>query len=80
MFSDVGLENVQSDVKEAPPHLALAMHECNLTIHELVARKANNKAFIDRLESLMPQVAKETRDGCCWAFSRWTVVGQSSND
>ena len=71
-----GLEAVQADVREAPPHLALAMHECNLPIHELVARKSGNAAVLQAVQDLMPQVVAETRQGACWAFTRWTVVGR----
>ncbi|MCJ1457452.1 hypothetical protein MMC28_007820 [Mycoblastus sanguinarius] len=71
-----GLGNVQSDVRDAPPRLALAMHECNLLIHELIARKTQNEGVTRGLTSLMPEVAKETREGSCWAFTRWIVVGR----
>lgn len=79
-FTDSGLGDVQSDVRNAPPYLALAMHECNLLIHELIARKTNNDGVSRELASLMPEIAKETREGSCWAFTRWMIVGRKPQE
>ena len=76
LFIDVGFRDVQSDIRDASPHLALAMHECNLLIHELIARKTQNEDVVQGLTSLMPEIEKETREGSCWAFTRWVVVGR----
>ena len=76
LFTDGGLRDVQSDVRDAAPHLALAMHECNLLIHELIARKTQNESLVQELTSFMPEIAKETREGSCWAFTRRVVIGR----
>jgi len=76
IFAKGGFEEVQSDVKEALPHLALAMHECNLVIHELVVKQTQNESVAKELKRLLPEVAKETREGACWAFTRWVVIGK----
>lgn len=79
LFSTVGqLCDVQADVRDAPGHLAIAMHECNITIHELLSRTSRNKEVATQLERLLTQVAEETRAGACWAFTRWTVIGKKS--
>lgn len=75
-FKEGGLQDVRSDVRDAPMHLALAMHECSLLIHELVVRKTQNPEVAEGLQTLLPQAAKETREGSCWAFTRWTVIGK----
>lgn len=80
LYRAAGLAAVEEDVRDAPSHLALAMHECNLPIHELVARKSKNKAMIEAVQDLMPQVKAETRQGACWAFTRWTVVGWKNSE
>lgn len=80
LYRAAGLAVVQEDVRDAPSHLALAMHECNLPIHELVARKSKNKAVIEAVQDLMPQVEAETRQGATWAFTRWTVVGWKNSE
>ncbi len=67
---------MQVDVRDAPGHLAMAMHECNMTIHQLLCRTTRNKEVSEQLDSLLSQVAQETRKGACWAFTRWTVVGK----
>ena len=76
LYNAAGLEVVEVDVRNAPLYLALAMHECNLTIHELIARQSNNQSMLEAVRDLMPQVVAETRQGACWAFTRWTVVGR----
>ena len=80
LFVDSGLGDVESDVRDAPPHLALAMHECNLLIHELIARKTQNEDMTRVLTGLMPEIAAETREGSCWAFTRWTIVGRKPQE
>ncbi|QKX57692.1 uncharacterized protein TRUGW13939_04810 [Talaromyces rugulosus] len=80
LYRAAGLAAVEEDVRDAPSHLALAMHECNLPIHELVARKSKNKAVIEAVQDLMPQVKAETRQGACWAFTRWIVVGWKNSE
>lgn len=51
LFSTVGkLRDVQADVKNAPGHLAMAMHECNIAIHELLCRTTRNKEVASQLE------------------------------
>lgn len=55
-----------------------AMHECNLTIHNLVARQTQNTDAAKSIANLMPEVERETRDGSCWTFTRWTVIGQKA--
>ncbi|KAI0553288.1 S-adenosyl-L-methionine-dependent methyltransferase [Xylaria curta] len=77
LFSSVGkLCDVHIDVRDAPGYLAMAMHECNITIHELLCRTTRNKEVSHQLETLLTEAAQETREGACWAFTRWTVVGK----
>lgn len=76
LFTNGGLGDVQTDIRDAPPHLAFAMHECNLMIHELIARKTHNDGVVQELTSLMPEILNESREGPCWAFTRWVVVGR----
>ncbi|KAK4233004.1 hypothetical protein C8A03DRAFT_48307 [Achaetomium macrosporum] len=79
LFLAAGLENVQADVRDAPPHLAFSMHEGNLSVHEMIARQTKKKeAVLEELSELMPLVASETHQGACWAFTRRTVVGRKS--
>ncbi|KAL6231681.1 hypothetical protein BDW75DRAFT_233397 [Aspergillus navahoensis] len=78
LFERCGLSDVQADIKDAPPYLALANQECNLVMHELIARKTRSPAVGERLAELMPQAVRETRAGAFWAFTRWTVVGRNA--
>ncbi|KAL4815063.1 hypothetical protein BDW67DRAFT_186113 [Aspergillus spinulosporus] len=78
LFETCGLGDVLTDIRDAPPHLALANHECNLVMHELIARKTRSTAVGQRLAALMPQAMQETRAGAFWAFTRWTVVGRKA--
>jgi hypothetical protein len=70
------LQNVQFVVRDAPMHLALASHECNLTIQEIIAHKTQIEDVAKRLATLKPEAARETREGSMWAFKRWNVIGR----
>ena len=76
LFADGGLEMVQQDVREAPPYLSLAIHECILSIHELLVKKTGNETVAQELKRLVLEAAKETRAGSCWCFTRWIVIGR----
>ncbi|KAI9038105.1 UMTA methyltransferase family protein, partial [Aspergillus affinis] len=39
LFRNQGLQDIEVDVKEAPPHVLVSMHECGLLIPELLIRK-----------------------------------------
>ncbi|KAB8276274.1 hypothetical protein BDV30DRAFT_246578 [Aspergillus minisclerotigenes] len=77
-FEAAGFENVKSEARDAPPHLALAMHECNMLISEILARKAKNEKVMEMVKELLPRIETETREGSCWAFTRWSVSIPSS--
>lgn len=79
LFAEGGLVDVATDIKEAPPYLALALHECGLLATEVLARnKTGNEEAI--LKQALSQAAKETRDGSYLAFTRHTVIGQKKQD
>jgi hypothetical protein len=67
---------VQFDAPDSPLHLALAMHECSFIAHELFARQFKNERVAQTVRSLMLEVARETRAGSCWVFTRYTVIGR----
>lgn len=75
-FDAAGLVGVEADARDCPPHLAMANHECNLMINELLTKQQGNQGVASRVKELMPEVAEETRKGSVWAFTRWTVVGE----
>ncbi|KAB8272196.1 hypothetical protein BDV30DRAFT_227596 [Aspergillus minisclerotigenes] len=75
-FEAAGFENVKSEAKDAPPHLALVLHECNLLITDILPRKMKNEKVKEFVKDIMPRVESETREGSCWAFTRWSVVGR----
>ncbi|KAI0107713.1 S-adenosyl-L-methionine-dependent methyltransferase [Nemania sp. FL0031] len=71
-----GLCNVLVDKRDAHGHLAMAMHECNLMVPELLCRTTSDAEAADRLAHLLAEAAEETRRGAYWALTRWTVVGR----
>ncbi|GKZ45825.1 hypothetical protein AbraIFM66951_008519 [Aspergillus brasiliensis] len=75
-MTTAGYENVKEDARDAPPHLALALHDCNIMIHETFARKFKNPQTAQVLNELIPEVEKETKEGSCLAHTRYTVVGR----
>ncbi|CAJ2511694.1 Uu.00g073190.m01.CDS01 [Anthostomella pinea] len=52
----------------------VAIHECNLMLHYMLARTTASEAHAEELRELMRRIAEETRRGSCWAFRRWNVV------
>ncbi|OTB02438.1 hypothetical protein M426DRAFT_264618 [Hypoxylon sp. CI-4A] len=76
LAESAGLSDINAEKRDAPGYLAFAMHECNLVLHELMARATGNEAFAKGLEQLMPEVTEETRKGASWDFTRWTVVAR----
>ncbi|KAK5996313.1 N-methyltransferase tcpN [Cladobotryum mycophilum] len=77
LFLAAGLE-VESDIKDAPPHTAWSTHQCNLMIHEMMASQTGNQNLAKALMGVMPRAASETRDGAYYAFTRHTVIGRKS--
>ncbi|GFF39398.1 hypothetical protein IFM46972_05873 [Aspergillus udagawae] len=78
LFAQSGFTNVESDVKDAPPHLAVALHECGMLATEVLARNkaGGNEQMVQQLRQTLAEAAKETREGSVLAFTRLTVVGQ----
>ncbi|XDG01416.1 hypothetical protein ABKA04_001031 [Annulohypoxylon sp. FPYF3050] len=76
LFSERGLQDVESDVRDPPPSLALPMHECSMMIPTAIARQTYNTEVAQKLSSLMPKIVEETKEGSCWAFTRYVVVGR----
>lgn len=77
-FAQSGFTNVKSDVRDAPPHLAVALHECGMLATEVLARNkvGGNEQMVQQLRQTLAEAAKETRQGSVLAFTRLTVVGQ----
>lgn len=73
-----GLEAVESDIRNMPPHLELATQECNLLMPDQVMRKARRDKSPQAavLAELLQDVAAEVREGAFWAFTRYTVIGR----
>ncbi|CAJ2505409.1 Uu.00g128030.m01.CDS01 [Anthostomella pinea] len=61
LFSDSGFVDVETDVCDAPSHLAFMLHECSLMIHELIARKTQNERMAKELAHLLPRSVDETK-------------------
>ncbi|KAI0798925.1 S-adenosyl-L-methionine-dependent methyltransferase [Xylaria sp. FL0064] len=80
LFSASGLVAVEHEIREAAPHLAMAMHECNMSLHELIARQTGNNEFLVQVQGLLPEAAREIRNGAYFAWPMWTVVGRKAVD
>ncbi|GLA62842.1 hypothetical protein AtubIFM55763_004955 [Aspergillus tubingensis] len=78
-FQQAKLEEVESDLKDAPPYMAVAKHECNLIVPEMLARTTQNSVLSEKFSRLIPEAVKETQEGAYWAFTRLTVVGRKAS-
>jgi hypothetical protein len=81
LFTQSRFTNVKCDVKEAPPHLGLALHECGMLATETLARNkaGGNPQMEQLLRQMLAEAAEETRRGSFLAFTRFTVVGQKAD-
>ena len=78
-FQQAKLEEVESDLKDAPPYMAVAKHECNLIVPEMLSRTTQNSVLSEKFSRLIPEAVKETQEGAYWAFTRLTVVGRKAS-
>ena len=76
IFREHGLSSVEADIKDPSLDLIMPLHECNLLIHELLARKAQNTEWAEAVKNILPEVLRETREGAAYDFTRVVVVGQ----
>ncbi|KAJ5622344.1 hypothetical protein N7528_005576 [Penicillium herquei] len=76
IFREHGLSSVEADIKDPSLDLIMPLHECNLLIHELLARKAQNTEWAEAIKNILPEVLRETREGAAYDFTRVVVVGQ----
>ncbi|PHH64521.1 hypothetical protein CDD81_4300 [Ophiocordyceps australis] len=77
-FANEGFLDITTDWQAQKGHSGVALHWCNLPIHEMLAdrlRVSNpEKAF--QIRALMDAASAETRKGAMYAFDRVVVVGQ----
>ena len=77
LLRDQGLENIKADVRDTPPHLLGPVQDCILLSAETIIRSGLfDDSVANKLKHLLAEAVKEARQGTCWEFTRWTVVGQ----
>lgn len=77
-FAREGLLDVEADWQRGKHHTALAIHWCNLHIHQMVADRVRltNAEKATQLDRLLLGAAAESRRGAMYAFVKVTVIGQ----
>ncbi|KAJ5731359.1 uncharacterized protein N7483_005867 [Penicillium malachiteum] len=75
-FREHGLSSIDADFKDPSLEIIMPLHECNLLIHEFLARKAQSTEWAEWIKKILPEVLRETREGAAWDFTRVVVVGQ----
>ncbi|KNG82022.1 hypothetical protein ANOM_010255 [Aspergillus nomiae NRRL 13137] len=81
-LANKGLIDIVTDAREAPPHLALALHEVGLLATEVLTRNkasSGTEEVARAMKQTLAQAAKETRDGSYLAFTRYTVVARKKD-
>lgn len=76
IFHESGLTFVDCDVKDPSPEMIMPLHESNLVIHELLARKAQNSEWTEKIKKILPKVLHEARAGAAWDFTLVIVIGR----
>lgn len=80
IFEQEGLIDVEEDWQGAKRHTVMAMHWCNLPIHEMISarlRPTNPKKAAE-IDALIQGVSVQSRKGAVYSFDYVTVVGRKS--
>ncbi|KAI1421944.1 hypothetical protein F5Y12DRAFT_659209 [Xylaria sp. FL1777] len=77
-FEREGLLHVEADWQRGKNHTTMAMHWCNLHIHEMVADRVRvvNAKKAAEINELVLGAAAESRRGAIFRFEKVTVIGQ----
>ncbi|KAJ5657976.1 uncharacterized protein N7484_001625 [Penicillium longicatenatum] len=76
-FRNEGFLDVTTDWHDQRGHIGIAMHWCNLPIHEMLAdRPRSSKTEKSSMIAMMETASVESRKGAMYAFDRVVVVGQ----
>ncbi|KAJ5415085.1 hypothetical protein N7465_003780 [Penicillium sp. CMV-2018d] len=76
-FGNEGFLDITTDWHEQKGHTGIAMHWCNLPIHEMLADRlrSSNPEESSKI-AMMEKASVESRKGAMYAFDRVVVVGQ----
>lgn len=77
-FGNEGFLDITTDWQEQKGHTGIAMHWCNLPIHEMLADglRVSNPEKSSKIRKVMEAASVESREGAMYAFNRLVVVGQ----
>ena len=77
-FQDEGLEGVEADWRVEKMHTGIAIHWCNLIIHEMIANrlKTTSPGKATEIEFLVRKAEVESRKGAMYRHDRVSVIGQ----
>ena len=78
IFQDEGLEGVEADWKVEKKHTGIAIHWCNLIVHEMIANrlKSANPEKAAEIEILVRKAEAESRIGAMYCHDRVSVIGR----
>ncbi|KAI0842967.1 hypothetical protein F5Y06DRAFT_256565 [Hypoxylon sp. FL0890] len=78
LFGNHGLQGVEADWQTGKRDTCVAMHWCNLPIHEMVAARLRqaNPQKASEIDYLVQAAAAQSRKGAMFVLSRVNVVGQ----
>lgn len=71
-----GFAAVECDARNPPPEIVMPLHECNLLVHENMARRTKNPEWSEAIKKVLPEALSETQAGAAYDFTRVIVVGK----
>ena len=77
VFAEGVFEHVESYSCTGSGHYSFAMHERNLLIYDLFNQRGS-RTETEKISSLVPEAAWESRKGAPFAFERLLEIGQKS--
>lgn len=79
-FEEEGFVNVEYESKYAEPHIAFALHECNLALYDMFVQKTPDRQKAEKVSRLISEAAVESKNGAMIAFRRIHTIGMKQLD
>lgn len=78
VFRDEGFVGVEADWRQGKNHTGIAMHFCNLPVHEMVVAKLRpgNPQKASEIHEVFQKAFAESRRGATYLLDRVVVIGQ----
>lgn len=78
MIKAADFEDIRSDVRGPPGHMAWQMHEKMLFTPDQIARTTTSAEIFKGVGERLAEVIREGRNGAAWVFTHCSVGGRKA--